>query len=110
MCRCSRIRELNDILRTTLFPEHGRVVITSGINALPVPTKVRISAAVMKFDDFNEDNDPYGEHDLGMVEVDGHSVMWRIAYYDKSLQFGSEDPSDPEKTTRVLTILLADEN
>ena len=29
--------------------------------------------------------------------------------YDQSLEFGSENPADPAKTTRVLTIMLAEE-
>ncbi|MEZ0085203.1 hypothetical protein ABIF72_007701 [Bradyrhizobium japonicum] len=28
-------------------------------------------------------------------------------YYDKECEFGSEDPADPEKTMRVLTLMLA---
>jgi hypothetical protein len=30
----------------------------------------------------------------------------KIDYYDPSSQFGSEDPSDTGKTTRVLTLML----
>ena len=28
-------------------------------------------------------------------------------YYDERGEFGSEDPADPQKTTRILTIMLA---
>ena len=30
-------------------------------------------------------------------------------YYDERCEFGSADPADPEKTTRVLTLMLAED-
>ena len=64
---------------------------------------------VQSFADFNADNDPYGEHDFGSFEVAGEPFFWKIDYYDTDMACESDDPSDPEKTTRVLTIMLAAE-
>jgi hypothetical protein len=64
---------------------------------------------VQNFADFNADNDPYGEHDFGSFEVAGETFFWKIDYYDSPCEFGSEDPADPEKTTRVITIMFAAE-
>jgi Protein of unknown function (DUF3768) len=30
-------------------------------------------------------------------------------YYDATMEFGSEGPSDPEKTTRILPLMLAED-
>jgi uncharacterized protein DUF3768 len=55
--------------------------------------------------DFNTNDDPYGEHDFGSFELAGEKFFWKIDYYDSLCEFGSEDPGDPEKTTRVLSCL-----
>lgn len=54
-------------------------------------------------------NDPHGEHDCALVTVDGHRVLWKIDYFDKELRFHSEDPADPDQTTRVMTIMFPEE-
>jgi Protein of unknown function (DUF3768) len=54
-------------------------------------------------------NDPYGEHDFGNFTLAGRKFFWKIDAYDANMEFGSEDPADPSQTTRVLTIMLAEE-
>ncbi len=64
---------------------------------------------VRTFNDFTEDNDPYGEHDFGSFVHHEEKMFWKIDYYDKMMTAGSEDPSDGGVTTRVLTVMLASE-
>ena len=40
-----------------------------------------IDDAVTHFDVFTPDNDPYGEHDFGLVRVNGHVVLFKIDAY-----------------------------
>ena len=68
-----------------------------------------ITARVRSFKEFDADNDPHGEHDFGTFAIAGVSYFFKIDYYSPDMQGGSEDSSDPEKTTRVLTIMRADE-
>jgi hypothetical protein len=49
------------------------------------------------------------EHDFGSFELSGETFFWKIDCYDERCEFGSEDAADPEKTTRVLTIMFAGE-
>ena len=105
--KTSRICELNDTFRSTFAG--GRVVITAGIDGFPPTEKSAIIAKVRAFDDFSAKNDPYGEHDFGSFSFGGHVIFWKIDYYGRSFDCGSEDPSDPAQTTRVMTIMLAEE-
>ena len=64
---------------------------------------------VATFSAFTRDNDPHGEHDFGSFELAGRKFFFKLDYYDAAMELGSEDPADPQKTTRVLTIMLASE-
>jgi len=103
----TRIRVLNDNFRSTFIG--GQVVMSAGVADLPMGTRAQVVLKVQSFADFNADNDPYGEHDFGSFEVAGETFFWKMDYYDSLCEFGSEDPADPEKTTRVLTIMFAGE-
>ena len=61
------------------------------------------------FNAFSPENDPYDEHDFGAFALRGHEVSWKIDYYDAAMEWGSKDPANPDITTRVLTIMLAEE-
>lgn len=108
LSREERIAELNDDLRRSFCG--GRVVFTRGIADLPHGTIGEIVRAVQEFDDFTEGDDPYGEHDFGAIThpITG-KVFWKIDYYDRTYEHGSEDPTNPLITGRLLTILLAEE-
>jgi hypothetical protein len=84
-------------------------MMTCGVDALPPDAKLAAMLKVREFSDFSADNDPYGEHDFGSFEVGDDKFFWKIDYYDAHMEHGSEDPSDMFKTTRVLTIMLAEE-
>ena len=105
--RTASISRLNDLLRTQGIG--GRVVATPSILSLSHEVRGEVLEAIRIFSDFDDGNDPYGEHDFGAVERDGDKFYFKIDYYDPSLQHGSEDPSDPNKTTRVMTIMRAEE-
>lgn len=111
--RAEKIAALNDAFRKNLPSGLGRVYLTAGINALGAEFAAKCLARVAGFDAFTPDNDPYGERDFGAFDVDGaggnERCFWKIDYYDLAGEFGSEDPTDPRQTLRVLTIMLAEE-
>lgn len=102
------IRELNDQFRSE-GKGNGTVVVTQGVEARGRSFIQEALLAVRSFADFTKDNDPYGEHDFGMVEIDNQRLFWKIDYYDLDLTGGSEDPANGMITHRVLTIMLASE-
>ena len=102
-----RIRALNDAFRRTFVG--GAVMITAGVEAMPRDQRRVLLEKVRTFDAFTDDNDPHGEHDFGSIDETGVRCFWKIDYYDRATEMGSPDPADPAVTTRVLTIMLADE-
>lgn len=104
----SPIAQLNDLFRKG---DHtlGRVHTSQIVNGLSSEEQQELFRLVRTFDDFTEDNDPYGEHDYGRVELKGEQYLWKIDYYDKSLKYGSEEPGNTAVTTRVLTLMHSSE-
>ena len=101
------IRELNDQFRTSLVG--GAVLFTAGIVGLGAKIEAEILEAIRAFDAFDHNNDPFGEHDFGRLDVVGHSVIFKIDYFDVYRARHSPDPTDADVTERVMTIMLAGE-
>jgi hypothetical protein len=96
MDKTARIRELNDALRTTFTG--GRVMMSAGVAALDEAGQAAVLQKVRTFNAFDRDN-----------EHNGVRYFAKIDYYTPDLSAGSEDPSDPAQTARVMTITRADE-
>lgn len=98
-----RIRDLNDRFRRTFVG--GSIMVTPGIRELP--NAAPLLELVRGFDEFSDD--PHREHDFGAIDYEGQKFFWKIDYYNRDHSAGSEDPSDPGVTSRVLTVMLASE-
>jgi Protein of unknown function (DUF3768) len=102
------IAELNDHFRQHNLG-FGQVRITPMVEMMPIEHREALLAMVRSFNDFNEDNGPYAEHDFGTVEFEGKKYFWKIDYYaDSSYEYGTEDPSSPS-TRRVMTVMHSSE-
>lgn len=101
-----KIQELNDTLRHNPNQDW---FMSQGVAGLPNHKRIELILLITKFDNFTEDNDPYNEHDFGAVTLDGVKYFWKISYYDKNLEYHSENPADPDVTRRILNIMEASE-
>lgn len=106
------IADQNDAFRRFDPDIPGSRFLTAGIAELlkanDTPNAL-IVEAVADFDEFNEDNDPNGEHDFGKFEFLNQTCFWKIDLFDVYYHFHSSEPENLGKTQRVLTIMLADE-
>lgn len=87
----------------------GRYLLTRGVRALCEMEMLVVMMKVASFSNFEPGNDPYGEHDFGVVEVAGERFYWKVDYYDADLACASVNPTDLSVTIRVLTVMRADE-
>ena len=101
------IRSLNDAFRRSFLG--GKVMLTRGVAAFDPPALAELLDKIRTFHDFSEANDPHSEHDFGAIDHDGDRIFWKIDAYDKAFRFHSPDASDPTVTSRVLTVMLAEE-
>jgi hypothetical protein len=104
----NRRAALNDAFRRSF--DGGRVMVTRGVAALHPFIQGNIIFEVRRFSAFNDQNDPCGEHDFGAIDVDGAGkVIWKIDSFAPDMRFGGDGPANTALTSRVLTIMLAEE-
>ena len=72
------IAKLNDNFRKTFIG--GEVLLSAGIAAMSSEDKANIVSLVQNFNDFNEDNDPYGEHDFFSIDYKGNKIFFKIDF------------------------------
>lgn len=102
--KSSVIAQLNDEHRKL-----GAYCLTSGCLSLEDKDLVSLIKAVRDYNDFNKNDDPYGERDFGTVFINNEQYFWKIDYYDLSGEDLSPDPSSRALTRRVLTVMQAEE-
>ena len=133
----STISKQNDDFRTNL--SKGTLCLTRGIRALGKENVAQIIHKVRLFNNFNENNDPYGEHEtslsfareerpqrrlvvrasrnakrsvaaqFGAFDYQGKKIFFKIDNYDTDFLFLSPDVTNPRVTNKVLTVMLAEE-
>ncbi|WP_217358494.1 DUF3768 domain-containing protein [Ruegeria atlantica] len=118
--QAAEIAAQNDLFRKALIDPtaaiemhskgiQGQVFVTPGVSGEGVEFQTAVLKAVATDDQFDEGNDPYGDHTFGTVTISGHKLFWKIDLYDAGYKYGSERPFDPAVTRRVLTIMCASE-
>ena len=109
--KSTEIATANDTFRKSILRgkrKDGKAVMTSGIQALGSLTRAYIFQRIINHSQFPAGDDPYGEHDFGVIEaVNLPRIYWKIDYYENSdIEYGTEDKIN---CYRVLVIMLADE-
>ena len=114
LTREEQIALLNDRTRLGLDP-HARIVVTRncltrlaeapGAPEESLVLQAQLFAAFLDCT-FGEDSP---ERDFAAITFLGRKVWMKLDYYAPGLEFGSEDPADPAKTVRVMTILLPED-
>ena len=110
------IARQNDAFRRTFGMSKqipGKIVMTPGIADLDALVMMQIQSAIILFNDFQAENDPFEEHDFGAIKIDVYgdetTIWFKIDLYDPDYRTGSQRRDDPTQTRRVMTILLPSE-
>ena len=109
---CAEIARQNDLFRKSLGTApgiEGQIVKTASVHALGPAALLDILQALVRFEAFEPENDPFGDHGFGAFDIEVAEectrIFWKIDLYDLDYRWGSDAPQDPSRTRRVLTIM-----
>jgi hypothetical protein len=120
--KTDQTRRLNDLARTRPETVNASWVMTQGVlhlmtgdedtpdaTARAAERVTALRVAIAQFSDWDEGNDPYGEHDFRAFDLLGERLFFKIDYYHPDHDTYAPVPSNIELCRRVLTVMLADE-
>ena len=109
----AEIARQNDLFRRSILTTGrcpslaGQACVTASLAHRANLPQIMEAIATAGDEAFTPDIDPEGGHDFGRVEIDGERIWFKIDYYgDANCAWGSDDPSNPAQTFRLLTVLL----
>jgi hypothetical protein len=105
----ARIRELNDELRRKGHARNGRMIAVGALAQDHYVKGLAAAVAAGLFTDFNEENDPHGEHDCATFMFNGERFMFKIDYFALDEETLSEHPEDPNITIRIMSVMYAED-
>lgn len=121
--QCTQIAMLNDEARRAmgvLCSVHESL----GVRKISVHERQVIRALVAQYDGWRRSDNPYDEHDFGLVYQLAHggwsnkhpgdtswlrALFWKFEYRDKRLRGPSPAPWDAAQTIRLLNFMLPSE-
>lgn len=101
----SPIAQLNDRFRQG-DRSLGHYQMSRRVLNLPPDKQKELFQLLQNYQTFSPDDQ---EHNVGIITLENHQYIWKIDYLDLTLTMLSDEPANPEKTSRVLLIIRADE-
>ena len=106
MSTMQKNRALNDHFRKT--GQGGIVTLSMGLHKLG-QAEVDNVMKQLAGEKGDKSVEAGSEHDMGEIQVGNRTVSWEINYYNKELDDVSDNPTNPDQTTRFMTLLLSTE-
>jgi len=100
------IAKKNDDLRSglPLMASPNKLHLSLEVYQLSQERLIQLFEKIKQFSTFNSYNDPYGEHDAGVVIVEGEDYYWKFDYANED-----DMESFKEDGVRILTIMRLSE-